>query len=184
MGVRVVPGRRGGSDPRRPDTEAVVLALAGRTDSAPATVRAAVEHVLHSREQQHHAEMELRRGIFKLADLGVPQREIAKLAGISQPEVSRRLSRRTLTTKRPSPREVISRREGGQIDSETMLRELSSMALTHRTPKRGAAFDGAASATGTTKELAAAFQDGLLSEVEYETVRRAIAERQTRKRTR
>lgn len=166
------------------DVEGIVQAIAARSDRTPRAVRAAVVHVLRSREQQHLAEMQLRRGIFKLADLGMSQRDIAALAGISQPEVSRRLSRRELTTDRPSPREVISQRDGGQIDSEQMVRELSRMRMTHRTPKRGGAYDSAASATGTAKELAAAFQDGLISEQEYETVRKAIAERTDRARRR
>jgi hypothetical protein len=177
--ARVTRSTTGG----RTDLQSIVDAVSERSERTPATVRAAVEHVLRSREAQHHAEMQLRRGIFKLADLGMSQRDIAQLAGISQPEVSRRLSRRDLTAKRPSPREVISRRDSGQIDSEAMVRELSVMQMSHRTPKRAAAFDNAASATGTAKELAAAFQDGLLSEQEYEAVRKAIAERRNRSRS-
>ncbi|ROP61111.1 hypothetical protein [Curtobacterium sp. ZW137] len=169
--------RRGAERRTRHDVESLVDALTSRMDGNAADVRAAVLSVLHSREQQHLAEMELRRGIFELADLGIPQREIARLAGISQPEVSRRLTRRGLTASHPSPREVISQRQAGLIDSDTMVRELSTMAMTHRTPARDAGYDSAAAQTGTAKELAAAFQDGLISEGEYETVRKAIAGR-------
>ena len=87
------PRHRAGRRPRH-YVESLVDALAARMDGDTASVRAAVLSVLHSREQQHLAEMELRRGIFDLADLGVSQRDIARLAGISQPEVSRRLTRR------------------------------------------------------------------------------------------
>lgn len=51
------------------------------------------------------------------------------------------------------------------------------MAMTHRIPARDSGYDSAAAQTGTAKELAAAFQDGLISEGEYETVRKAIAGR-------
>lgn len=169
--------RRGAGRRPRHDVESLVDALTARMDGDAASVRAAVLRVLHSREQQHLAEMELRRGIFELADLGVAERDIARLAGLAEPEVSRRLTRRGLTAARPSPREVISQRQAGLIDSDTMVRELSTMAMTHRTPARDAGYDSAAAQTGTAKELAAAFQDGLISEGEYETVRKAIAGR-------
>lgn len=176
--------RRGAGRRTRHDVESLVDALTARMDGDTAAVRRAVLSVLHSREQQHLAEMELRRGIFELADLGVPQRDIARLAGISQPEVSRRLTRRGLTASRPSPREVISQRQAGLIDSDAMVRELSTMAMTHRIPARDSGYDSAAAQTGTAKELAAAFQDGLISEREYETVRKAIAGRLGRTRGR
>lgn len=175
-------GMLGRPDPR--DLERLAAAMQERIDAVPEPVREALRQVLHSREQQHLAEMQLRRGIFELADLGVAQRDIAKVAGISQPEVSRRLSRRRLTESQPSPREIVSRRQAGQIDSEEMVRELSEMHMTHRTPSRNSAYDAAAAMTGTAKELAAAFQDGLITEDEYERVRKAIAERRARARGR
>jgi hypothetical protein len=160
-----------------PDLDAVMSSLTGRVPASLDALRAAVESLIRGREQQQLAEMQIRRGIVALADLGVPQREIASLAGISQAEVSRRLARRALTAGSRSPREVILQRKAGVIDTAVMIDELARMTMTQRTPGRRAAFDNAASTTGTAKQLISALHEGLLTEEEYEAVRTAIARR-------
>ena len=133
--------------------------------------RQAVEAIAEGREQRELADRKIRRGIFALHDAGWSQRDIAKQAGISQPEVSRRLKRRALESRSVEPREVILQRAAGQITTKQMLEQLRSMPLTAKTPGRRGAYDGAATATGTAKQLVNALQQGLLTEAEYEQLR-------------
>ncbi len=126
---------------------------------------------LWERGRQVPADRKIRRGIFALHDAGWSQRDIAKQAGISQPEVSRRLKRRALESRSIEPRDVILQRAAGQINTSQMLEQLSAMPLTVKTPGRRGAYDGAATITGTAKQLVNALQQGLLTEAEYEQLR-------------
>lgn len=123
----------------------------GATSSRRA--RQAVEAITEGREQRELADRKIRRGIFALHDAGWSQRDIAKQAGISQPEVSRRLKRRALESRSIEPRDVILQRAAGQINTSQMLEQLSAMPLTVKTPGRRGAYDGAAIITGTAKQL-------------------------------
>lgn len=163
------------------DVDRVVEALARKTGRQPGTVRKVIDDLVRGRDQRELAELQIRRGIYRLADLGASQREIARIVGLSQPEVSRRLKRRVLATTRLSPREVILRRAAGTIGSQEMLDTLSTMPLTAKVPGRSGAYDGAATATGTAKQLMAALRDGLLTEDEYEAVRYARGSRSGRR---
>ena len=172
IGAAASPGRQASSA----DAERVMNAVIERTSSDARGVRSAVERVLLGREQQELADLQVRRGVVELADLGLTQREIATLAGVSQAEVSRRLARRDLSPGPRTPREVLLERRTGLIDTRRMLDELVSMTVTYDVPDERAAHDGAATATGTAKQLVAALHEGLLSEHEYETVRMARAQ--------
>jgi len=149
----------------------VVVAKPGAAVSRRA--RQAVETITEGREQRELGDRKIRRGIFALHDAGWSQREIAKLAGVSQPEVSRRLKRRALESRNAEPREVILQRAAGQISSAEMLERLGAMPLTVKVPGRRSAYDGAATATGTAKQLVNALHQGLLTEAEYEQLRTA-----------
>ncbi|MCC7127549.1 MAG: hypothetical protein IT192_01870, partial [Microbacteriaceae bacterium] len=72
-------------------------------------------------------------------------------------------------------RDVILQRRVGAIDTEEMLRRLTAMRLTVRAPGKRGAVDGAASVTGTAKQLVAALREGMITEAEYEAIRRAMA---------
>lgn len=176
--------RRAGGETASPqpagEVDRVVETLASKSGRRAATVRKAVEGLVQGWDQRELAELQIRRGIYQLADLGASQRDIARLVGLSQPEVSRRLRRRALAPEVVSPREVILRRAAGLIDSREMIETLSTMPLTAKVPGRSGAYDGAAAASGTAKQLMAALQDGLLTEGEYESVRTARASRSGR----
>jgi hypothetical protein len=181
--MAVAHARRRAGEPASPlevDVDRVAEALARKTGRRTGTVRRVVEDLIQSRDQRELAELQIRRGIHQLADLGVSQRDIARLVGLSQPEVSRRLKRHALVPGSVSPREVILRRAAGLIDSQQMIETLKTMPLTAKVPGRSGAYDGAAMATGTAKQLMAALQDGLLTEGEYEAVRNARASRSGR----
>ncbi len=164
---------RGQKLPADEVTEQVLAKLASSRDRLRA--RRALRDVFEGREHQEYAELKLRRGIFALHDAGVPQREIAKAVGISQPEVSRRLRRRALRTQAVGPRDLILQRRVGAIGTEEMIRRLAAMRLTVKSPGKRAAADGAASTTGTAKQLVAALREGLITEAEYETIRKVMA---------
>jgi transcriptional regulator with XRE-family HTH domain len=146
----------------------------GRTDTEREAFKAAVVAAVRSRGLLELADLDLRRSIFRLNDEGVSQRQIAKIVGLSQPEVSRRLKRRSLTPAEPSPREIVLRRAAGVLSTKAMMDALSSMTMTSATPSEAARFDGAATSTGSAKQLAASFQDGLLTKNEYEKLRKSV----------
>jgi transcriptional regulator with XRE-family HTH domain len=145
-----------------------------RTGAQRDAFRAAVADAVRSRGLRELAEIDVRRSIFRLADEGMSQRQIAQVVGLSQPEVSRRLKRRSFTPTEPSPREIILSRAAGVLSTKAMMDALGAMALTAEPPSASARFDGAATSTGSAKQLAASFQDGLLTKGEYEKLRKSI----------
>jgi ParB-like chromosome segregation protein Spo0J len=146
----------------------------GRTDTERETFKAVVVDAIRSRDLRELADLDVRRSIFRLTDEGVSQRQIAKIVGLSQPEVSRRLKRRSLTPVEPTPRELILRRAAGVLTTKAMMDALSSMVITSAPPSAAARFDGGATSTGSAKQLAASFQDGLLTRNEYEKLRKSV----------
>ncbi len=178
-GARAGRRRRtpGGRDAASTTVVPIDAASADRASADGTDVRRALAALARARGHQELADLKLRRGIYQLADLGVPQRDIADAAGISQAEVSRRLKRRELDPERTSPREVILQRDAGVISTQKMIDTLARMSMTSRTPRKAAAYDGAATVTGTAKQLMAALREGLLSDQEYEKVRGAVASR-------
>lgn len=183
-----MPADQRPDDPQQPgharpfDREARLRArMAAHAPSDPAArdahAREAFERLLQARERRELAERDIRRSIYLLADGGMSQRAIASAAGLSQAEVSRRLARRRGDDAERTPREVIMQRAAGEIDTARMLSELIEMSMTHRAPSKSAAFDNAATIRGAVKQVAAAFQEGLLSEAEYEQIRRGIGGR-------
>jgi len=175
MSGRTLTKADGGADAHRERVAVKQPAATGGTGREG--VRQALAALARARGHQELAELKLRRGIYQLADLGVPQRDIAEAAGISQAEVSRRLKRRGLDTERTTPREVILQRDAGVISTRKMIDTLAGMSMTSRTPRKAAGYDSAATVTGTAKQLMAALREGLLSEREYESVRSAMASR-------
>jgi predicted transcriptional regulator len=133
-------------------------------------LEADVIDAVQSRQVRELADLKILRSIFKLNDQGVPQRRIADLVGLSQPEVSRRLKRRSLTPVDVSPREIALQRAAGLLSSAEMMRELSDFTYTSESPSRESAFDGAASSGGSSRQLTASFQEGLLSQEEYDAL--------------
>ncbi len=85
----------------------------------------------------------------------------------------RRGRRQALHPEQPTPRDVILQRAAGQIDTAEMLQTLCAMPMTAKVPGPRSGTDGAASMTGTARQLMAAFHQGLLTEQEYEAVRSA-----------
>lgn len=155
-------------------------ALVAKVTSAAKRRRAeaAIDEIAASREQRELAERRILRGIYAMHDAGLSQRDIARVAGLSQPEVSRRLRRREVAPAADvTPREIILQRSAGEISTTEMLHLLTGMNFTSSTPRKRSATDGAAGALGTAKQLAEALHDGLLSDDEYEAVRRAISRR-------
>ncbi|UAJ78990.1 Lrp/AsnC family transcriptional regulator [Leifsonia sp. ZF2019] len=170
---------------QRPEPSGQLEALIAKLTSAPQRRRAvaAIAEIAAGREQRELAERRIRRGIYAMHDAGLSQRDIARVAGLSQPEVSRRLKRREVVpATEVTPREIILQRSTGEISSTEMLKLLKGMTFSSSTPRKRSATDGAAGALGTTKQLAEALHDGLLSDEEYEAVRRAIARRRANAR--
>ncbi|MFZ4895414.1 winged helix-turn-helix transcriptional regulator [Plantibacter sp. Mn2098] len=167
-----------GRDRRQVDVERFLkdprLGRRAPTDQERQALESVVADAVRSRDRRHLADLDVRRSIFELADGGVSQRDIANLVGISQPEVSRRLKRRALTPVDPSPRELIQRRSAGLLSTEAMMEALSTMILTSQPPTRAARFDPGATSTGSAKQIAASFQEGLLSKAEYEQLRGVV----------
>lgn len=135
-------------------------------------IEAVVRDAVRSRNRLAVAALEMGRTIIRLHDSGLSQRKIAVIVGLSQPEVSRRIKRRSLVTAEPGPREIIMRRNAGEMSDKDMLGALTNMTLTSVVPSEEARFDGAATSSGTAKQIASAFQDGLLTKAEYERVRK------------
>lgn len=164
-------GKLGGKAVTRATPSGGFVSAVNSGASTTRRTRQAVEAIAEGREQRELGERKIRRGIFELHDAGWSQREIAKLAGVSQPEVSRRLKRRALESRSTDLREAILQRAAGQITTEQMLERLSAMPLTVRAPGRRSAHDAAATVTGTAKQLVNALHQGLLTEAEYEQLR-------------
>ncbi|MCC7128499.1 MAG: hypothetical protein IT192_06770 [Microbacteriaceae bacterium] len=143
-------------------------------------VAEAIQAIREGREQRALGEWKIRQGIHDLDVAGWSQRKISRLAGISQPEVSRRLKRRSLEAGRVDPRELIMQRATGQITTEEMVEGLQKLRRIGRAPTRASAFDSAASVTGNARKLASAFREGLLSEEEYEALRKQFDRRDQR----
>lgn len=141
----------------------------------------AIQTIREGREQRALGEWKIRQGIHDLDLAGWSQRKIARLAGVSQPEVSRRLKRRSLEPGKVDPRDLIMRRATGQITTEEMVEGLQKLRTIGRAPTRASAFDSAASVTGNARQLVNAFREGLLSEDEYETLRKQFDRRDERK---
>jgi hypothetical protein len=151
-----------------------VSAQPAKTPRERKALEAAVIDAVQSRRTRELANLESLRAIRDLHDKGVSQRQIAKWVGVSQAEVSRRLKRRSALPGGVSPREIALRRAAGRISTEEMMHELSKLTYTSVVPDASAAFDGGASGTGTAKQLASSFQEGLLSRDEYENLRRSV----------
>lgn len=150
----------------------------GKTDDAK--VAEAIQSIREGREQRALGEWKIRQGIHDLDLAGWSQRKISRIAGVSQPEVSRRLKRRMLDAGKVDPRELIMQRATGEITTEEMIAGLQKLRRIGRAPTRASAFDSAAGVTGNARQLANAFREGLLSEDEYEELRKQFDRRDNR----
>ena len=134
--------------------------------------------LISSRHQQQLASREIERGLQRLASLGITQRDIAALAGLSQAEVSRRLKRKQLTTDVERLREIVSRRESGEMTSSEMMDALTAAVKPHRKPGRLSAYDGSSTSSRTIAELMQFYKSGAITRDEYTGVRTRLARRQ------
>ncbi|UDF14386.1 hypothetical protein LH407_05855 [Antiquaquibacter oligotrophicus] len=141
---------------------------------------AVVRHLVTSKRQQDVATREIERGIRQLASLGVTQRDIAALAGLSQPEVSRRLKRQQLTVDVDRLRSIVAEREAARLSSDEMIRALASAMTARRKPGRISAYDGASTSSPSSAELMNLFRSKAISRDEYEAVRALLRERKSR----
>ncbi|WP_187977910.1 hypothetical protein [Mycetocola sp. JXN-3] len=131
-------------------------------------------------ERRGFAELRFTRGVFALTDQGCSAQEIADRLEVPVEEITRRLARRELYRGSVDLRDIVLDRQSGTITTEEMIRKLSALSLTAHTPGTRGAYDGAASATGTARQLMAVLRDGLITEAEYEAVRQAAARRRAR----
>ena len=76
--------------------------------------------------------LKLLRAVGKATDEGVPQRTIAVMLGVAQPEVSRIVKKLRLNpaARDRSPREVMLEHAGGRISHEQMISELAGWKYT------------------------------------------------------
>lgn len=131
-------------------------------------------------ERRGFADLRFTRGVFALSDQGCSAQEIADRLEVPVEEITRRLARRELYRGSVDLRDIVLDRQSGTITTEEMIRRLSALSLTAHTPGTRGAYDGAASATGTARQLMAVLRDGLITEAEYEAVRQAAARRRAR----
>ncbi|RLP81379.1 hypothetical protein D9V34_12200 [Mycetocola lacteus] len=131
-------------------------------------------------ERRGFADLRFTRGVFALSDQGCSVQEIADRLEVPVEEITRRLARRELYRGSVDLRDIVLDRQSGTISTEEMIRRLSALSLTAHTPGTRGAYDGAASATGTARQLMAVLRDGLITEAEYEAVRQAAARRRAR----
>jgi predicted XRE-type DNA-binding protein len=77
-------------------------------------------------------QLKLLRAVGKATDEGVPQRTIAVMLGVAQPEVSRIVKKLRLNpaARDRSPREVMLEHAGGRISREQMISELAGWEYT------------------------------------------------------
>jgi transcriptional regulator with XRE-family HTH domain len=139
---------------------------------------AVVTRILAHRKRQERAAAEIEQGIQQLAELGVTQRDIAALVGLSQPEVSRRLNGRRRSAEVANLRELVDRRSAGELSSRELVEAIASAVEPRRRPGRISAYDGSSSASREAAELMKLYRSGAISRDEYSDVRAAIARRQ------
>ena len=144
--------------------------------SAP-SARSVASSLIASRDQQQRASREIERGIQRLASLGITQRDIAALAGLSQAEVSRRLKRTQLSSDIDRLREIVSRRETGALSSSEMVDALAAAVKPRRKPGRVSAYDGASTSSRALAELMQFYKSGAITRDEYSEVRSRLARR-------
>ena len=157
---------------------AQILGRVTERASSRVAARRAVSSLVASRQRQELASREIEAGIQQLAAMGVTQRDIATLAGLSQAEVSRRLKRSHLSQGVEKVREIILRRADGGLSSAAMVTALAAAVGARRTPGRISAHDGASTSSRALAELAKQYKAGAITRNEYEGVRRRLAERQ------
>jgi len=145
--------------------------------SSRAAAQRAVSNLMASRQKQELASREIESGMLQLAAMGVTQRDIAALAGLSQAEVSRRLKRAHLSSDVEKVREIILRRADGGLSSAAMVTALAGAVGARRTPGRISAHDGASTSSRALAELAKHYKAGAITRHEYEGVRRRLGER-------
>lgn len=77
-------------------------------------------------------QLKLLRAVGKATEEGVPQRTIAVMLGVAQPEVSRIVKKLRLNpaARDRSPREVMLEHAGGRISREQMISELAGWEYT------------------------------------------------------
>lgn len=142
------------------------------------SARAVVTQIVSSREQQQRASREIERGIQRLATLGVTQRDIAALVGLSQPEVSRRLKREQLSTDIQRLHRIVERREAGELTSAQLVKALGSAVKPRRNPSRISAYDDSSTSSRSVAEVARLYKSGAITRDEYSAVRALLAGRQ------
>ncbi len=157
---------------------AQILGRVTERASSRVAAQRAVSSLLASRQRQELASREIESGMLQLAAMGVTQRDIAALAGLSQAEVSRRLKRAHLSGDVEKVREIILRRAEGGLSSAEMVAALVSAVGARRTPGRISAHDGASTSSRALAELAKHYKAGTITRHEYDGVRRRLAERQ------
>lgn len=108
------------------------------------------------------------RRAVDLIDSGATPEQIATALGIATTAAQRLMRRRASLSGAVSPEEVILERAVGAVSTAEMIKVLQGMRYTAAPPPEAAWFDPATGSSGTIKQLVRAFQDGLLTEQEYE----------------
>lgn len=158
-------------------SDAGVDAVMSRVITRAPSASAIVSSLLTSRQRQQVASREIERGIRRLAAMGITQRDIAALAGLSQAEVSRRLKRDHLSLDVERLRQIVARRDDGTLNSEQMMDALAGAIQPRRTPGRINAYDGASSSSPAIAELMNLYKSEAITRAEYAGVRTRLSER-------
>lgn len=142
--------------------------------------RRAVKQLVESRRAQEAAAHQVDLGMQHLAALGLTQRDIAVLAGVSQAEVSRRLKRRGLSPDVERLQRIILERSDGKLSSDELVTALTRAVRPGRRPGRASAYDGMATSSSSVRQLMQFYRSGEITRHEYDAIRHRLAESRAR----
>lgn len=157
-----------------PNIDAVASRVVERAPSRAAAQRA-VTSLVSSRQRQELEARQIEKSIHRLAALGVPQRDIAALAGLSQAEISRRLKRANLSPGIERIHEIVLQRADGRLTSAEMIEALAAAVGSRRKPGRISAYDNISTSSRTVAEIMKLYKSGAISKREYDGVRARLA---------
>lgn len=139
--------------------------------TVPVDLMAAARTVRAQKELTSLAELRI---VYQAVQKNEPQARIAVSLGVSQPTISRMVDRIRVrpTELEKSPREIINRREVGEITGAQMMRDLEKFAYS---PQQYDPTGGDGFLRGDWRQIEQALVDDLISDAEYEHLARRIS---------
>lgn len=135
------------------------------------------------RQRVNLDQLDYRRELARLASLGIPQRQLSKVLGISQPSLSSALkTAEKVSPTRPGfsgadPYEVCLRYSVGELSREQLIAELQRWDYVVPEPREHDHFDDLRFDTpGSFSDVERALNDGLIDGEAYDTVLEATAD--------